>query len=245
MKYVYRLDFQPNHITSSLNNPQTKSNSIETEKQDELEEVSALDMSPKKLKEAIKQKAGNIFVFAHGKSTEDMLEIKETVSNLSNPTVREDTFSPTSLGGYSNNQFNLNNVEKKLIGDQYDTSAIMSPFTPKRGKGFSFGSPMSHLTMSTCEQRGKLYNINAPPGPLGIIIDTTSEGPMIHSLKPTSQLLGLVDSGDVIVGLDGVDTRNMTAATFTRLMAKRSQGERTITMIKGLVPETPTATTPR
>ncbi|KAL7545773.1 hypothetical protein ACHAWF_012725 [Thalassiosira exigua] len=52
--------------------------------------------------------------------------------------------------------------------------------------------------------------------------------------------MGLVNPGDLIVGLDSVDTR-MTAATFTRLMAKRSQGERKITLLKGLAPLTPTA----
>lgn len=133
-----------------------------------------------------------------------------------------------------------------MIGDQLDTRAILTPFTPRGGKGdgnrtpsrrtnYSFSSPVNARS-----RKDKLFDVFAPPGPLGIIIDTTPEGPMIHSLKPTSQLLGLVNPGDLIVGLDGVDTRNMTAATFTRLMAKRSQGERKITLLKGLAPLTPT-----
>jgi C-terminal processing protease CtpA/Prc len=77
-----------------------------------------------------------------------------------------------------------------------------------------------------------LYEVLAPPGPLGIVVDTTKDGPVIHSLKGTSTLLGLVGSGDLIVGLDDMDTRSMTAATLTRMMAKRSnQAERKITLL--------------
>lgn len=81
-------------------------------------------------------------------------------------------------------------------------------------------------------QRSGLYDVFAPPGPLGIVVDTTKDGPVIHSLKATSALLGLVGSGDLIVGLDDEDTRSMTAATLTRMMAKRShQKERKITLL--------------
>lgn len=77
-----------------------------------------------------------------------------------------------------------------------------------------------------------LYDVYAPPGPLGIVVDTTKDGPIVHSLKYTSALLGQVGSGDLIVGLDDMDTRSMTAATLTRLMAKRSnQSQRKITLL--------------
>ncbi|KAL7549833.1 hypothetical protein ACHAWF_013089 [Thalassiosira exigua] len=227
-------------------------------------EISALDMSPDALKAAIKKKESNIFVFTddyrlssslgQANAHEDDLEIKHSVSSLSNPSQIEELVSPSPRSGYLGDHFNYSNVEK-MIGDQYDTRAIMTPFTPKGGGGngnstprrtnYSFSSPVS-VTRARSSRKDKLFDVYAPPGPLGIIIDTTPEGPMIHSLKPTSQLMGLVNPGDLIVGLDSVDTRNMTAATFTRLMAKRSQGERKITLLKGLAPLTPTASaTPR
>jgi hypothetical protein len=245
-------------------------NSTETE---EKNEISALDMSPEALKAAIKKKSNNIFVFTDGHKRAassgiapatnkdesgdgDELEIKQSISSLSNPSQIEELTSPSPRGGYLGEHFNYTNVEK-MIGDQYDTRAIMTPFAPKGNSGnatpsrrtaYSFSSPVNSVSRTRTTRKDKLFDVYAPPGPLGIIIDTTPEGPMIHSLKPTSQLLGLVNPGDLIVGLDGVDTRNMTAATFTRLMAKRSQGERKITLLKGLAPMTPTATistTPR
>ncbi len=221
-------------------------------------------MSPQHLKAAIKRKEKNIYVFTNsqtptskrnGKYADDnMIEIQHSVSSLSNPSHIEEPFTPSPRFGYLGDRFNHTNVEK-MIGDQYDTRAIMTPFTPKgngsstpsRRMNYSFSSPTSTPRKSASNQDSKLYYVYAPSGPLGTIIDTTPEGPMIHSLKPDSQLMGLVDPGDLIVGLDGVDTRNMTAATFTRLMAKRSQGERKITLLKGLVvaPFSPTASTPR
>ena len=209
------------------------------------QEISALDLAPEQLKDAIKQKERNIFVFLDEERGimssglhQNMIDMKHSLSTLSNPSQLEDPFTPTPRGGLGG-RFNYNNVEK-MIGDQYDTRAIMTPFAPK-GNGnatpsrtnYSFGSPAS-IAPKRIYHKDKLFDVYAPPGPLRIIIDTTPEGPMMNLLKPSSQLLGLVNPGDLIVGLDGVDTRNMTAATFTRLMAKRSQGERKITLVKGL-----------
>jgi hypothetical protein len=77
-----------------------------------------------------------------------------------------------------------------------------------------------------------LYDVFAPAGPIGIVVDTTKDGPCVHSLKSTSPMLGLINPGDLVVGLDDEDTRGMTAATLTRLMAKKSnQKERKITLL--------------
>lgn len=77
-----------------------------------------------------------------------------------------------------------------------------------------------------------LYDVFAPPGPIGLVVDTTDDGPAVHSLKNTSPMIGLIAPGDLIVGLDDQDTRGMTAATLTRLMAqKANQKERKITLL--------------
>jgi hypothetical protein len=81
-------------------------------------------------------------------------------------------------------------------------------------------------------KRSGLYDVYAPSGPLGIVVDTSKDGPVIHSMKASSPLLGLVGTGNLIVGLDGIDTRSMTAATLTQLMAKRAnQPERKLTLL--------------
>ena len=70
------------------------------------------------------------------------------------------------------------------------------------------------------------FDHDCPPGPLGVMIDTTTRGPMIHSIKPNSVLFGVIAPGDIIIALDGKDTTNMTAPLITSLMASKSQQRR-------------------
>jgi hypothetical protein len=103
-------------------------------------------------------------------------------------------------------------------------------FIKENGDESVASSMLDHATPTV--KRTGLYDVFAPSGPLGIVVDTTRDGPVVHSMKPTSPLLSLVTPGDLIVGLDDMDTRSMTAATLTRLMAKRShQAERKITLL--------------
>jgi hypothetical protein len=111
----------------------------------------------------------------------------------------------------------------------------------KQQQNFCFYPPdtqqPSAISHSYPDQNGRLvyksYVCYAPPGALGVIIDTTPEGPMVHAIKPTSQLLGTVAPGDIVVGLDNIETRHMTAPALTRLMARKAQqSERKITLLR-------------
>ncbi len=82
-------------------------------------------------------------------------------------------------------------------------------------------------------------DIVAPPGKLGIIIDTCSEGPIVHSVKPTSPLDGLIFKGDLVVGVDDMDTRECSAHYLTMLMAKLSKYERKFSVLRTVVEDTP------
>ena len=72
----------------------------------------------------------------------------------------------------------------------------------------------------------------APPGKLGIVMDTSSNGPVIHRVKPGSVLEGLVFHGDIVVALDEEDTTGWSAQSFTRLIIKKSKFERKITVLR-------------
>eukprot|EP00934_Nitzschia_sp_Nitz4_P006548 Nitzschia sp. Nitz4//scaffold52_size167869//89685//91526//NITZ4_002281-RA/size167869-processed-gene-0.98-mRNA-1//1//CDS//3329554050//6538//frame0 len=76
------------------------------------------------------------------------------------------------------------------------------------------------------------YDVFAPPGPIGIVVDTVEQGCIVHSLKKTSPMQGLINPGDLIVALDDFDVRKMNAANLTKLMAKKSQQrERKFTLL--------------
>ena len=100
-----------------------------------------------------------------------------------------------------------------IIGDQFDVSS----------SGLSLPKVKRKRLLSG---KGDMIEVYAPSGPLGIVIDTTPDGPMIHSIKATSPLINMVVAGDIVIGIDEVNTEAMSAATLTRIMAKRSQQPR-------------------
>jgi hypothetical protein len=73
--------------------------------------------------------------------------------------------------------------------------------------------------------------ITAPAGKLGIVIDTTVEGPVIHKVNMLSPLEGLLKAGDIIVAINEVDTRAMGSSAITSLMIKTANQKRTLTVL--------------
>ena len=75
-----------------------------------------------------------------------------------------------------------------------------------------------------------IRDVTAPPGKLGLVLDTTAKGPVVHNVAPGSPLEGMVWPGDMITSIDGADTRKMSAPTITALMAESKDKERVLTV---------------
>lgn len=76
------------------------------------------------------------------------------------------------------------------------------------------------------------YDVFAPPGALGIVVDSNERGCIIHSLKKSSPMIGMMNRGDLIIAVDDFDVQNMSAASLTKLMAsKAQQTERKFTLV--------------
>jgi hypothetical protein len=73
--------------------------------------------------------------------------------------------------------------------------------------------------------------VMAPPGKLGIVIDTTVDGPVVHHVHDASALRGKIFPGDIIVAIDNVDTRAMSASAITALMVKTAKQKRRLTIL--------------
>lgn len=71
----------------------------------------------------------------------------------------------------------------------------------------------------------------APPGKLGVVIDSTPRGPVVHEVKGGSPLEGVIFAGDRIIAVDDNDTRSMTASAVTKMMAKKMDKKRKITVL--------------
>ena len=128
---------------------------------------------------------------------------------------------------------NYSNVQSELSAQRHDSNlsyaysledAVDSPnslISPTK-------SPFNESPMRVKRE------IVAPPGKLGIIIDTSSQGPIVHSVKSGSVLAGLVFEGDLIVALDEENTAEWTAHNLTKLVASRSKFERSITVLSSV-----------
>lgn len=93
------------------------------------------------------------------------------------------------------------------------------------------GDEMSSHAMSSLRQNMVSRTVIAPPGKLGIVIDTTLEGPVVHKINAQSPLEGILFPGDIIVAIDDVDTRAMSASAITALMVRTANLRRKLTVL--------------
>ena len=84
---------------------------------------------------------------------------------------------------------------------------------------------------STATPPIKTRVVLAPSGKLGIVIDTTIDGPVVHHVNNASALKGKIFPGDLIVAIDNVDTRAMSASAITGLMIKTAKQKRRLTVL--------------
>jgi hypothetical protein len=90
----------------------------------------------------------------------------------------------------------------------------------------------SSVAASSVAPSNVTYDVFAPAGAIGIVVDTSAKGCVVHSLKKSSPMQGLMNPGDLIIALDDFDVRKMNAASLTKLMAKKSQQpERKFTLV--------------
>jgi hypothetical protein len=79
---------------------------------------------------------------------------------------------------------------------------------------------------SEAEER---YDVVAPPGKLGMVIDTPNGGmPVVHAIKDTSALADRVRVGDRLLSVDDEDCTGMTAMQVSKLISLKSSKPRRV-----------------
>jgi hypothetical protein len=133
--------------------------------------------------------------------------------------------------------------DQRSIGGYGDESTVGGSRYNNEGQSFGRGGrmPMEIPNMSgggrspQAQQAAMENKITrecfAPPGKLGIVIDTTMHGPVVHKVNAGSPLEGIVWPGDIIIAIDDVDTRAMSAAAITTLMAQSMNRRRRLTVM--------------
>jgi len=146
----------------------------------------------------------------------DQFDTASFRSKHSNSTRDDDITMVSSIGG-------AGSIQHTMSGESGRSSRKMLIQTSLASDSSAIGAASRQSFDTRMSVPREIYDAYAPPGPLGVVIDTTVDGPVIHSMKTNSPLINLVHIGDVVVSIDDIDTRSMTAATLTRLMARKSQ----------------------
>lgn len=68
-----------------------------------------------------------------------------------------------------------------------------------------------------------IFEFECPPGPMGLIIQSTGDkGPVVNDVKATSPLLGVIIPGDVIIQVNNIETMSMTGHELKIFLGNRS-----------------------
>jgi hypothetical protein len=122
------------------------------------------------------------------------------------------------------------NEEEKEEETQIQAAPTVSAVTKSSSKARSIDDATS-LASSSLRLNMVSRTVVAPAGKLGIVVDTTVEGPVVHKVGEGSPLEGLLFPGDIIVSIDGTNTRAMSAAAITALMVRNAEQERTMVVL--------------
>ena len=125
--------------------------------------------------------------------------------------------------------------------DNDDDDETLSDHTPIKNERYESTIDFDERTVSSAGSAQELSTDDtlftgecfAPPGKLGIAIDTLNNQPVVHRVRDESPLSGVLRRLDVIIAVDDEDTSSMSAADVTTLMAKKMDHRRKITYLRG------------
>mmetsp|Transcript_40131 Transcript_40131/g.60245 ORF Transcript_40131/g.60245 Transcript_40131/m.60245 type:complete len:230 (-) Transcript_40131:212-901(-) len=161
-------------------------------------------------------------VYSLGSKSMAIRERNSSFSRPSIPATEVQSKTETSDPGDLPEPFaRIKSIQKNMSFEDALNCVSISESEPDvavRSQLQKISSPISPMKSNQRE-----FDFYAPRGLLGIVIESSPRGPMVQSISHTSPLLGMIDRGDYIIGLDDLNTKGMSAAQLTRLMAKRSQ----------------------
>jgi len=129
-------------------------------------------------------------------------------SNLGSGTgnqINQDAYGGAALGSFDNNSFEEHSF----------------PDPPPQGDGVA--NRAAGTAAAAANMREEVIDIYAPPGKLGVVIDTPDDGaPVVHAIKESSVIADKLRVGDKLVAVDDEDVRAMTAIKVSKLISRRS-----------------------
>jgi hypothetical protein len=91
----------------------------------------------------------------------------------------------------------------------------------------------SATTRSSAITKRSKISVVAPPGKLGIILanKADSKGTVVSGVRTSSVLAEKISPGDRIIAIDGEDVSRMTVSEITTIMARKTEFERSLTVL--------------
>mmetsp|Transcript_16482 Transcript_16482/g.28739 ORF Transcript_16482/g.28739 Transcript_16482/m.28739 type:complete len:663 (+) Transcript_16482:106-2094(+) len=136
-----------------------------------------------------------------------------------------DTSVSSAGGTFGSNTFNQSAFDP---GNAAATGATLGP---------AFDDDESfeaHYRTPGANSKEEVLHVFAPPGKLGVVIDTPDDGaPIVHAVKDSSVIFGRVQVGDKLVAVDDEDVRTMTAVKVSKLISRKSANpSRKLTIVR-------------
>jgi len=120
--------------------------------------------------------------------------------------------SVSSAGG----TFGSNTQNISLPANAAATGAALGPYDDDGSYEAHFRNPGNNV-------KEEILHIFAPPGKLGVVIDTPDDGaPVVHAVKDSSVVVDKVQVGDKLVAVDDEDVRTLTAIKVSKLISRKS-----------------------
>jgi len=137
--------------------------------------------------------------------------------------------------GISRPRMNTGDSSRMGGGSTINTSVNRMTFQDDGTMEEFYGTPDATNYHSEKDSNFEHITVVARSGVLGIVIDNPSRTtPVVHAIKESSILNGRVQVGDLLMSVDEVDCRGMTAVAVSKLIGSRSQNAtRTLRLLRG------------
>jgi len=143
--------------------------------------------------------------------------------------------TPTSAkasGSSDKSEFDRDSVVDISLASPGDASSVYSGLTNEDRSLKAMGTSARFKPQKGEVNEPSFERVcTAPPGKLGVVIDTTKMGPVVYQVKDGSPLEGVIFPGDRIIQVDDIDTGGMTASNITKIMARKADMERKIKVL--------------
>jgi C-terminal processing protease CtpA/Prc len=97
----------------------------------------------------------------------------------------------------------------------------------------------NHMRSKYTNEKKEYFDIYAPGGKLGVVIDTPNSGaPIVHNIKDSCPIADQLKVGDALIMVDDEDVRSMTAVKVSKLISQKSNNPTRKFTISRVVEET-------